>query len=182
MVSADILRHFTTDAEYSSYCHPLDLYESHTTPYVIYRMWCSRAICVNSIQCKCNQPQLCQSTIWANYIMIVKTTSNRNVCCTWKGIIMFQIIFINDGCQLFINGILVGVKDEGWKLIPVMITLDSIPWAIIEVVSCECKANCCIPGVYAIKYHYIAYSPAKRESITIRSSSYVSKFWKWLSH
>ena len=34
---------------------------------------------------------------------------------------MFQIIFINEGCQLFISGILVGVKEEGVKLIPVMI-------------------------------------------------------------
>ena len=172
-----------------SYCHPL-ICMNHTTPYVIYSMWChsdtthenSPAICVNSIQCKCNQPQLCQSTVWANYIMIVKTTSSTNVCCTWKGIIMFQIIFINDGCQLFINGILVGVKEEGAKLIPVMMTLDSIPQAIIEVVSCECKTNCCIAGANAIKYHCIVHSPAKRESNTIRNTSYVSKFWKCLIH
>ena len=77
---------------------------------------------------------------------------------------MFQIIFINDGCQLFINGILVGVKEEGGKLIPVMMTLDPIPQAIIEVVTCECKTNCCIAGVYAMKYHCIAHSPATRES------------------
>ena len=40
---------------------------------------------------------------------------------------MFQIIFINDGCQLFINGILVGVKEGGGKRIPVMMTLDPNP-------------------------------------------------------
>ena len=103
---------------------PTDLYGSHDIPYVIYSMWChsdtthdsSQVVCFNSIQCKCNQPQLCQSTIWAKYIIIVETTSSRNVCCTWKGIIMFQIIFINDGFQLFINDILVGSnrKEANW--------------------------------------------------------------------
>ena len=98
---------------------PTDLYESHNAQYVIYSMLChsdtthenSQVICFNSIQCKCNQPQIYQSTIWTHYIMIVETTSSRNVCCTKKGIIMFKIIFIHDGCQLFINDILVGVKE-----------------------------------------------------------------------
>ena len=100
---------------------PTDLYVSHDAQYVIYSMWChsdtthenSQVICFNSIQCKCNQPQLCQSTIWTNYIMIVKTTSSRNVCCTWKGIIMFKIILIiMMDVNYFINDILVGVKEE----------------------------------------------------------------------
>ena len=50
-----------------------------------------------------------------------------------------------------------------------MMTLDPIPQAIIEVVSCECKTYCCIGGVNAIKYNCIAHSPAKRESNTIRN-------------
>ena len=145
-------------------------------------MWChsntthenTQVICFNSIQCKCYQPQLCQSTIWTNYIMIVKITSSRNVCCTWKGIIMFKIIFIHDGCQLFINA--------NSKLIPDMMILDLIPQAIIEVVSCECITNRCIGGVNAIKYHCIAHSPAKRESNTIRNTAIVLELWKWLSH
>ena len=103
MVSTEILRHFTTDKEDSSHCHPLTCM-NHTTHhgflYVIYSMWShsdtthenSQVICGSSVLCKCNQPQLGQSTIWANYITIVKTTSSRNVCCMWKRIIMFQII------------------------------------------------------------------------------------------
>ena len=63
-----------------------------------------------------------------------------------------------------------------------MMTLDPIPQAIIEVVSWECKTNCCIGGVNGIKYHNIAHSPAKREHNIIRNSAYVSEFWKWLSH
>ena len=43
-----------------------------------------------------------------------------------------------------------------------MMTLDPIPQAIIEVVSCEYKTNCCIGGVNAIKYKCIAHSPAKK--------------------
>ena len=42
-----------------------------------------------------------------------------------------------------------------------MMTLDPIPQAIIEVVSCECKTNCCIEGVNAIKYNSIAHSLPK---------------------
>ena len=86
---------------------------------------------------------------------------------------MFQTIFNNDGCQLFINAILAGVKEEGDKLIALMTTLDPVPQAIIEVVSCECKTNYCIGGVNAIKYHCIAHSPAKRESNTIRNTAYI---------
>ena len=71
---------------------------------------------------------------------------------------------------------------EGDKSIPVMMTLDPIPQAIIEVVSCECKTNCCIGGVNAIKYNCIAHSPTKRESNTIRNTSDVSEFRKWLNH
>ena len=71
-----------------------------------------------------------------------------------------------------------GVKYEGDKLIPVMVTLDPTPKANIEVVSCECKTNCCIGGVNAIKYNFIAHSPAKRESNTIRDTAEVSEFWK----
>ena len=63
-----------------------------------------------------------------------------------------------------------------------MMTLDPIPQAIIEVVSGECKTNCCIGGVNAMKYNYIAHSPAKRESNTIRNTADVSEFWKWLNH
>ena len=55
-------------------------------------------------------------------------------------------------------------------------TLDPIPQAIIEVVSCECKTNCCIGGVNAIKYNCIAHSPAKGESNTIRNTAEVSEF------
>ena len=115
MVFAEILRHFTTDADDSSHCHPLINHTTHHGfSYVIYSMWYhsdtahenSPVICGNSIKCKCNQAQLGQPTMWANYIMVVITTSSRNVCCMWKRIIMFQIIFINNGCQLFINGIL----------------------------------------------------------------------------
>ena len=62
---------------------------------------------------------------------------------------------------------------EGGKLIPVMMTLGSIPQAIIEVVSCECKTNCWTGGVNAIKYHCIVHAPAKRESNTIRNTAYV---------
>ena len=93
--------------------------------------------------------------------------------------------FINDRCQLFINGILVGVKQEGYKPIPVMMTLDPIPQAIIEVVSCDCKTNCWIGGINAKKYKCIAHSPAKRESNTIRNTADVSGngwIWKWLNH
>ena len=114
---------------------PTDLYESQDPQYVIYSMWFhsdtthenSQVICFNSIQCKCNQPQLCQSTIWTNHIMIVKTTSSRNVCCTWKGIIMFKIIFIHDGCQLFYQWYFNGGQRGGSKLIPDMVILDLIP-------------------------------------------------------
>ena len=90
--------------------------------------------------------------------------------------------FINDGCQLFINGILVGVKLEGDNPILIMMILDPIPQAIIEVVSCECNTNCCIGGVNVIKYNCITHTPAKRESNTIRNTADVSKFWKWLNH
>ena len=141
----------------------------------------SQVICGNSVQCKCNQSQFSQSTISANFIMIVKTTSNRNVCCILEKDHHVPNHFINDGCQLFINGILVGVKEEGER-IPVMMTLDPIPQAIIEVVSCECKTNCCIGVVNAIKYNCIAHSPAKKESNTIRNTADVSEFWKWLNH
>ena len=142
-MSAKILRHFTTDAEDSSHCHPL-ICMNHTTHHgFLYVIYCiqtppikqSKSFVlilhsVNAIKHKLAN----QSTIWANYIMTVKYTSNRNVCCMWKGAIMFQIILINDGYRLFINGILVGVKEEGGKLISVMMTLDPIPKAIIEVI------------------------------------------------
>ena len=59
-----------------------------------------------------------------------------------------------------------------------MITLDPIPQAIIEVVSCECKTNWCIEGVNAIKYNCTAHFPVKRESNTIRNTADVSVFWK----
>ena len=94
---------------------------------------------------------------------------------------VFQIIFTKDGCQLFINGILVGVGGKGGKLIQVMMTmmaLDPIPLAIIEVVSWESKTNCCFGGVNAIKYHSIAHSPARRERNTISNTAYVSELWK----
>ena len=139
-------------------------------------------ICGKNVQCECNQPQFGQSTIWTNYIMIVKTTSNRNVCCMWKRIVMFQIIFINDGCQIFINGILVGDKGEWCKLIPIMITLDPIPQVIIEVVSFECKTNCCNGGVNAIKYNSLHTPVPNRKSNTVCYTADVSEFWKWLNH
>ena len=63
---------------------------------------------------------------------------------------------------------LVGVKEEGGKLSLVMMNLDSISQATIDVVSCECKTHCCNGGVNAIKYHCIAHSPAKWDSNTIR--------------
>ena len=63
-----------------------------------------------------------------------------------------------------------------------MMTLDPIPQAIIEVVSCECKTNCCIGGVNAIKYNCIALFPVKRESNTIRNTVDVSEFWELLNH
>ena len=47
-----------------------------------------------------------------------------------------------------------------------MMTLDLIPQAIIEVVSCECKQTAAW-GINAIKYNCIAHSPAKKESNTI---------------
>ena len=50
-----------------------------------------------------------------------------------------------------------------------MMTLDPIPQAITEVVSCECKTNCCIGG-------------AKRESNTICNTADVSEIWKWFNH
>ena len=150
--------------------------------------WVKLGICIAQIliithvQCKCNQPQLGQSIFWANYIMIVKTTSSRNVCCMWKKNHHVPKQLINDGCQLFINGISVGVKYEGDKPIPVMITLNPIPQAITKVVSCGFKTNCCNGGVNAIKYNCIAHSPANRESNTIRNTADVSEFWKWLNH
>ena len=52
-----------------------------------------------------------------------------------------------------------------------MMTLDPLPQAIIEVVSCECETNCCIGGVDAIKYKCIAHSLVKRESNTIRNTT-----------
>ena len=71
-----------------------------------------------------------------------------------------------------------------------MITLNPIPQAIIEVVSCEFKTKCCIGGVNTIKYNCIAHSPAKRENNTIRNTSNVSNFlngwiidlnaWSWI--
>ena len=63
-----------------------------------------------------------------------------------------------------------------------MMTLDPPHQAITEVVSCECKTNCCIEGVNAIKYNCIAHSPAKRESNTIHNTVDTSEFWKWLNH
>ena len=62
-----------------------------------------------------------------------------------------------------------------------MMTLDSIPQAITEVVSCECKTNCCIGDVNSIKYNSIAHSPAESKSNTIRNTA-VSEIWKWLNH
>ena len=52
-----------------------------------------------------------------------------------------------------------------------MMALDPMPQAIIEVLSSECKTNCCIVGVNAIKYNCIAHSPAKSESNTIRNTT-----------
>ena len=63
-----------------------------------------------------------------------------------------------------------------------MMTLDPVPQAIIEVMSCECKTNCSIGGVNAIKYNSIAHSPAKRESNSICSTADVSEIWKLLNH
>ena len=63
-----------------------------------------------------------------------------------------------------------------------MMILDPKPQAIIEVVSSECKTNCCIGGVNAIKYKCITLSPAKREGITIHNTADVSEFWKWFNH
>ena len=54
-----------------------------------------------------------------------------------------------------------------------MVTLDPIPQAIIEVVSCECKTNCGNGVVNAIKYNCIVHSPAKWESNTIRNTAEV---------
>ena len=73
-----------------------------------------------------------------------------------------------------------GVKYEEDKLIPVMMTLDPIPQAIIEVLSFKCKTNGFIGSINAIKYNCIAHYPAKRESNTIRNTADVSEFWKWL--
>ena len=83
MVSAEILRHFTTDAGDSSHCYPL-ICMNHTVHhgFLIYSVCCHsdttnaniQVICGNAVQCKFNQPQLNQSTIiiWANYIMLFK--------------------------------------------------------------------------------------------------------------
>ena len=60
------------------------------------RISIAQILIITHVLCKCNQPQLGQSTIWANNIMIVKTTSSRNVCCIWKRI-MFQIISLMMG-------------------------------------------------------------------------------------
>ena len=145
------------------------------------RNFYSQTLIITHEQCKCNQPQLGQSTNWANYIMIIKTTPSRNVYCIWKRIIMFQIISlmmdINYSSMVFQWGV-----KSGDKPIPVMMILDPKPQAIIEVVSCECKTNCCIGGVNAIKYNCITHSPAKRESIAIHNTADVSEFWKWLNH
>ena len=69
-----------------------------------------------------------------------------------------------------LNGILLGVKEE---LIPVVMTIDPMPQAIIKVLSCECATNCCIVGVHAINAIAISHSPAERESNTIRNTAYV---------
>ena len=133
----------------------IDLYESHCSfLYVIYHMWCHsyttreniQVICGNSVQCKCNELQLSHSTIaiCANYVMIVKITPSRNVRCMWKWSLCSKSSSLMVGVNYSSMVFLVGVKEEGGKLIPIMMNLDSIPQAIIEVVICEFKTDCCI--------------------------------------
>ena len=192
MVSAKNLRHFTTNVEDSSHCHPL-ICMNHTIHYrflyVIHSMWCHfrnwprYSLCqpgqLNCISWKYQTPPM---KIIKSFVVILYIVNaiNLNLANLQSELIVPWLLkyiqqvcllhvkkdhhvpnaLINDGCQFCINGISVGVK-EGGKLIPVMMTCNPIPQAIIEVVSCGCKTNCCIGGVNAIKCHCIAHSFAK---------------------